>query len=105
MPHANVHPVGMVYQPQKFQYVVPVIQGLPDAHEHDVGYLPPGVHLGKQHLIQHLRWSQIPHPPGNGGCAEGAAHAAPHLGGDAHGVAVVVLHEYGLDAVSILQLP
>ena len=70
MPHANVHPVGMVYQPQKFQHVVPVIQGLPDAHEHDVGYLPPGVQLGKQHLVQQLRGPQVPDLAGNGAGAK-----------------------------------
>ena len=41
----------------------------------------------------------------DGAGAEGAAHPAAHLGGDADGVAVVIAHEHRLDAVSVLQTP
>ena len=65
----------------------------------------PGVQLGEEHLVQHLRRRQVPHLAGDGGGAEGAAHAAAHLGGDAHGVPVVILHQNRLDAVAVGQLP
>ena len=55
MPHADVHPIGVVYQFQKPQYVIQVVHGLADSHQHDVGDLQPGVQLGEEHLIQHLR--------------------------------------------------
>ena len=95
----------MIHQLQKLQHIVPIIQRLADAHEHDVGDLPSGVKLRKQHLIQHFRGRQIPHPSGHGGGAEGATHPAAHLRGDAHGVSVVVLHQHGLNAVPVLQFP
>ena len=105
MAHADVQPVGMVHQPQKAQHVVPVVQGLSNTHQHDIGDLPAGIQLGKQHLIQHLRGPQIPHLAGDGAGTEGAAHATAHLRRNAHRVAMVVLHQYRLDAVAVRQLP
>ena len=78
---------------------------LADAHQNDVGDGQPGVLLGEDHLVQHFRRRQVPHLASDGGGAEGAAHPAAHLGGDADGVSVVVLHEHRLDAVAVRQLP
>ena len=105
MPHPDVHAVGVVHQLQEFQHRVQVVQRLADTHQHDVGDGQAGVFLGEQHLVQHLRRGQVPDLAGDGGGTEGAPHSAPHLGGDAHGVAVVVLHEHCLDAVAVGQLP
>ena len=44
----------------------------------------------EEHLVQHLRRRQVPDLAADGGGAEGAAHPAAHLRGDADGVAVVV---------------
>ena len=105
MPHTDVHPVGAVDQLQKSQHIVHVVQRLADTHEYDVGDRQAAVQLGKQHLVQQLRWPQVPDLAGDGAGAEGAAHTAAHLGRDAYGVAVVVLHEDCLDAVAVGQLP
>ena len=105
VPHADIQPVGAVDQLQEAQHVVHVVQRLADAHEHDVGHGQAAVQLGEKHLIQQLGGAQIPHLSGNGAGAEGAPHAAAHLRGDAHRVAVVVLHQHRLDAVAVGQLP
>ena len=105
VPHPNVQSQGVIHQLQKPQHVVQVIHGLPDAHQHDVGYAQAAVQLGKQHLLQHLPRRQVPDLPPKGGGTEGAPHPAPHLAGDAHGVAVTVLHEHRLDTVAIVELP
>ena len=105
MAHADVQPVGMVHQAQEPQNVFPVIQGLSNTHQHDIGDLPAGIQLGEQHLVQHLPGGQVPDLSGHGAGAEGAAHAAAHLGGDAHGIAVMILHQHRFDAVAVRQLP
>ena len=105
VPHPDVHAIRVVHQLQELQHRVQVVQGLSNAHQHDVGHRQAGIDLGEQHLVQHLRRRQVPDLAGDGGGAEGAPHPAPHLGGDAHGVAVVVLHQHGLDAVAVRQLP
>ena len=104
MPHPNVHPVGVVHQLQEFQHRVQVVQRLADTHQHDVGDGQAGVFLGEQHLVQHLRRGQVPDLAGDGGGTEGAPHSAPHLGGDAQAVAVLVFHQNGLNAVAIPKL-
>ena len=105
MPHADVHPVGMIHQFQELEHRIQIVHGLADPHEHDVGDLQPGIQLGKEHLIQHFGRGQIADLSGNGGCAERAAHPAAHLGGDAYRVAVVIAHEDGLNAVAVRQFP
>ena len=105
MPHGNIHALGAVDQLQKPHDVVKIIQRLSDAHEHDVRNGHAGIHLGKEHLVQHFVGLQPPHQAAQGGRAEGAAHAAAHLRGNAHGVTVVIAHENGLHAVAVRQLP
>ena len=105
VPHPDVQPLGVVHQRQKPQHGIHVVQRLSNAHQHDIGDLPAGIQLGEQHLIQHLRGSQVTDLSGDGAGAEGAAHAAAHLRGDAHGIAVVILHEHRLDTVAVRQLP
>ena len=105
MAHADVHSLGVVHQGEEPHHRVKVVQGLPDAHEHDVGDGGPAVYLGKQHLVDHLRGGQVPHLAGQGGGAEGAPHAAAHLAGDTHGVPVLIAHEHRLHAVAVGQLP
>ncbi len=105
MPHADVQPVRMVYKLQKYKDIVPIIQGLTDAHKDNIGNFPAGIQLGKQHLIQQLRGCQVPDPACNGGGAKGTAHAAAHLGGNTDGVAMAVAHENRLNAVAVRQPP
>ena len=105
MPHGNVHALRTVHQLQKAHHIVKIVQRLADAHQHDVGNGQAGVHLCKQHLVQHFIGFQPPHQSADGGSAEGAAHAAAHLRGDAHGVPVVIAHQHRLHAVAVGQLP
>ena len=105
MAHADVHAVRVVHQLQKPQDIVQIVHGLSNTHQHDVGDLQSGIQLGEEHLVQHLRGRQVPDLAGDGGSAEGAAHAAPYLGGDTHGVAVMVLHQNRLDTVAVGELP
>ena len=103
--HGNIHALGAVHQLQKTHDVVKIIQRLPNAHEHNVGNGLAGIHLSKQHLIQHFKGLQLPHQAADGGGAEGTAHAAAHLGGNAHGIAVVIAHQHRFHAVAVGQLP
>ena len=105
MPHPDVQSKGMVHQLQKFQHIIQIIHRLSDAHQHDVGHAQAAVRPGKQHLLQHLPRRQVPDLPPKGGGAEGAPYAAAHLAGNAHGVAVAVLHEYRLNAVAVMEFP
>jgi len=105
MPHADVQPVRAVDQRQKLQYVILVVQRLSDPHQHNVGDGKAAVQLGKQHLIQYLGGRQVTHLSGDGAGAEGAAHAAAHLRGDAHGIAVVIAHQHRFDTVAVPQPP
>ena len=105
MAHADVHPLRPVHQGEEPADVVVVIQGLPDPHEDNVGDGQAGILLGKDHLVQQFPRCEIPHPSPQGGGTEHAAHGAPHLGGNAHGVAVAVTHEHRLNAVAVGQSP
>ena len=105
MPHPDVQPVRVVYQLQKPQHRVQIVQRLSNPHQHNVGHRLPGIQLGEDHLIQNLGGRQIPDLSRNGGRAEGTAHPTAHLGGDAHGVAVAVPHENGFHTVAVRQLP
>ena len=105
MAHADVHPLRTVHQLQKTKHPVQIVQGLADAHEHNVGNGQAGVQLRKQHLIQHFRRPQAAHQPAQGGSAKGASHGTSHLRGNADAVAVAVAHQDGLHTVSILQPP
>ena len=55
VPHADVHPVGMVDELQKAQHIFPVVHRLADAHQDDVGNFASGVKLREKHLIEHFR--------------------------------------------------
>ena len=76
-----------------------------DAHQDNVGDRQAGIQLGKEHLIKKLRRLQPPDKAADGRRAELAAHRAADLRGDADGVAVVVLHDDGFDAVAVTQPP
>lgn len=57
--------------------------------------------LGSVDLGADLACFKVTHPPRLRGSAEPAAHAAAHLRGHAHGIAVVVTHDNSLDAVAV----
>ena len=103
--HPDVHAVRAVDKLQKTHDVVEVIQWFADAHQDNVGDRQAGIQLGKKHLIKKLRRLQPPDKAADGRRAELAAHRASDLRGDADGVAVVVLHDDGFDAVAVTQLP
>ena len=54
MPHADIHAVGVIDELQKPQHIRPVVERLADAHEHNVGDLPPGIELRKEHVVEHF---------------------------------------------------
>ena len=58
------------------------------------------IFLGSVDLGADLACFKVAHTPRLCGGAEPAAHAAAHLCGYAHGIAVVVTHDNGLDAVA-----
>ena len=105
MPHGNVHALRAVHQLQKAHHIVKIVQRLANAHQHDVGNGQARVHLREQHLVQHFIGLQPPHQSADGGGAKGAAHAAAHLRGNAHGVPVVIAHQHRLHAVAVGQFP
>ncbi len=105
MAHPDVEPVRMVHQLQKTQDGIKIIQGLANAHKNDIGNRKAGVELGEEHLIEHLGGRQIPYLAADGGSAEGAAHAAAHLGGDTHSIPVMVAHQNGFHTVSVREPP
>ena len=59
------------------------------------------IFLGSVDLGADLACFKVAHTPRLCGGAEPAAHAAAHLCGYAHGIAVVVTHDNGLDAVAV----
>ena len=103
--HGNIHTVFAVHQLQKAHHIIKIVQRLADAHEHHPGHRQAGVDLGMEDLVEHFVGLQPPDQTADGGGAEGTAHGAAHLGGDADGVAVVVAHENGLHAVAVGKLP
>ena len=54
-------------------------------------------------LVQHFRRPQVPLQPIQGGCAETAAHPAPHLGGNTHGIPMMILHPHTFYDIAVLQ--
>ena len=105
MAHGDIHAINAVHQLQKPHHVIKVIQRFSNAHEHDVRHRQAGIHLGKQHLVQHFKRLQPPYQTPKGGGAESAAHTAAYLRGNTYGIAVVVAHQYRFHAVSVGQLP
>ena len=106
MPHADVQPVGMVHQLAESAARCPdcpAARRCPSARCWRSG--------SPESSWVNSTWSsisaggQVPDLAGDGGGAEGAAHAAAHLGGDADGIAVVILHQHRFDAVAVRQLP
>ena len=103
--HADVHAVRAVDKLEKAHDIVEVIQRLTDAHQHNIGDRQAGIQLGKEHLVEKLRRLESADKTADGGRAEFAAHRAADLRRDADGVAMVVLHDDGFDAVAVAQLP
>ena len=105
MAHPDVHSLFGIDQLQKAEHSIVVVQRLSDAHQNDVGHRQSGIYLCKKHLVEHFRRRQPPHKPAFGRGAEGAAHRAADLRGDADGIAVVVAHQDAFDAVAVGQPP
>ena len=105
VPQADLHALRLPQKPQEFHHVVVIVEGLAAAHQHNVVHPPPLPQeaVGTQHLPQHFARGQVPHAALERAGAEGAAHPAPHLGGDAQGVSVVVVHQHALHTVAVLQ--
>ena len=99
--HADIDALGRGDIFQKAHYLVKVIQRLADAHKHDMRDTLADILLGGVDLGADLSRFKVAHPPRLCGGAEPAAHAAAHLCGYAHGIAVVVTHDNGLDAVAV----
>lgn len=67
-----------------FEHVVQVVGGLAHAHEHDPLHRAAGP--GQDHLGQYLAAFELAQQAALAGHAEGAAHGAAELGGDADAV-------------------
>ena len=89
-------------------------QGLPHAHEHDVGHplghvlrVPHHAVAQRPHTLDHLigdlGGGEVACEAGLAGRTERAVHPAPRLGRNAHGHALVVAHEYRLDHSAVEQ--
>ena len=89
-------------------HVVVVVEGLAAPHQDDIRY-GAGLHaaalrgIDRDHLAQDLRKSEVAHQSVGTRRAERAMHPAPHLRGDAEGVAVVMGHEDALNEVVVRE--
>ncbi|SIA44519.1 Uncharacterised protein [Mycobacteroides abscessus subsp. abscessus] len=98
---------------QHRQHAVVVGQGLPHAHEDDVGQAArPTRQLavtqgrrGIADLFQNLGGRQIACQSALAGGAERTGHTAPRLRGDAQRVAVRITHEHRFDGAAVMQAP
>ena len=95
----------MVDQRKKAHNIVKVIERLADAHEDDVGDLAAGLPLGIEHLVEHFRRLKIADQAADRRRAERAPLPAADLRGDADRIAVLVVHDDGLDGVAVAELP
>jgi len=103
--HADVFPVRVVDQRKKAHDIVKVIERLADAHEDDVGDLAAGLPLGIEHLVEHFRRLKIADQAADRRRAERAPLPAADLRGDADRIAVLVVHDDGLDGIAVAELP
>ena len=95
----------MVDQLEKAHDIVKVIERLADAHEDDIGNFAAGLPLGIEHLVEHFRRLKIADQTADRGRAERAPLPAADLRGDADRVAVLIVHDDGLDGVAVAELP
>lgn len=103
VPHADVLPVRVVDQLEKAHDIVKVIERLADAHEDDIGNFAAGLPLGIEHLVEHFRRLKIADQTADRGRAERAPLPAADLRGDADRVAVLIVHDDGLDGVAVAR--
>ena len=105
MAHTDVFPVRVVDQFEKAHDIVKIIERLADAHEDDVRDLAAGLPLGIEHLVEHFRRLEVADQTADRGRAERAPLPAADLRGDADRVAVLIVHDDGLDGVAVAELP
>ena len=98
-----MEPFRTADQAEKLHHIIVIVQGLSGAHQHDVGNFQPAVLLGKQHLVQYLRGSQIPGLPFFKGSTEGAAHMTPGLSGKTDAVAMLITHDHRFHTVAVCK--
>ena len=80
------------------------MQWLADAHQHHMRHPFARIFLGGINLGCNLSGRKVTHTAGLRGRTEAAAHRTAHLGGDADRIAVMIPHEYRLDAVAVRKL-
>ena len=61
MAHGDIHALRAVHQLQEAHHIVEIVQRLSNAHEYNVRNGLTGIHLGKEHLVQHLKGLQAAH--------------------------------------------
>ena len=61
MAHGDIHALRAVHQLQEAHHIVKIVQRLSNAHEYNVRNGLTGIHLGKEHLVQHLKGLQAAH--------------------------------------------
>ena len=81
-----------------------VQQRFPHAHEDDVGNTDSEFPLRGIDLREDFGSTQVPCAAVDGRCTERTSHITANLRGDTDGIAVFVLHKYGLDNISVLHL-
>ena len=100
---AHVHPLLMAEDPDKPQELVVIIQRLSGPHDHHVGHRLSHGTPHRIDLFQHLPGREPPDQPADRGRAETAAHPAPGLGGDTHGIPVAVMHPHTLHHLPVRE--
>ena len=99
--HADVHTLRAGDDRQEIHHIVEIIQRLANAHQHDVRNALARVGHDGVYLARYLACRKVSHAPALCGSAETAPHAAAHLCGHTHGVAIGIAHQHRLDAVAV----
>ena len=87
----------------KANQIVIVVQRFAGTHYHHIGNSFSCVLLNLINLIQHFGRTQISLQTVQGRRAEPAAHAAAHLGRNAHRIAMFVFHPDAFNNIAVFQ--
>ena len=90
---------------QKTGHFLKVVQRFSRSHKNDMtdaSFLSK-ITVDTNHFSDELGSGQIPYTPLQGARAERTSHPASHLGGNAQGITVVVVHQHAFHTVAILH--
>ena len=106
MPHSKVKTVIGRKDFEEIHYVVKVIKGFADSHKNKRSDFFPvffRILCGKINFRKHFGRSKISAKAGKGRSAEGAAHSAAALGGNAKASAAFIGHADTFNMLSVLK--